>query len=665
MTSIADASDQPPPPEAGRRPAPDAADTPASPAGDAGAADARLDRGPAAALLAELALHRGMEPPFSLGLFGPAGSGKSHFLGDLLGAVRRLAAAAGREAGTSPFASRVVLARIAAAPGREPAGRIVSGVLDALAEGHAAFAEEAIHAGSDPREAARLAGERVNALRRELDAERQTLDELGLRRARLTETVLFEGAGSRLDAFARANRARIEARLKAFGLPASDPLRSFKELVRDGAEPGGSGSRLGLTLRAIWGYKGQGALVVLAVVLVVLGWAAGGAADDPAPLTAWLAGFGDRFAAVTDWARGHLDLLQPLSHIAFALAALALLAVAIRAARFLSPLYRGIALLKNDLAARRRDLDGLLAHQTRRVDGLAAEAETASQGAEAAQRRAEGRRGTGLSDHGAALAADLFGLARTPAAAAEAFLARLGDAMAAGAEGAPERLVVALDGLDGLGPAELADLLGTTHRLLARPGIVGVIALEREAAAAALGEFDPAGAAARLDRIVQFSYDLAATAPDPALMAERLLERRSPAAAEVPKPEASRSVLDRAFEPFETALLKRLAGFTGGTPRRVRRFVDVYRVARADPRLVRAAPASLAMLALGLALDGTGAGSEIAGFDESLGRGKVAVEQGSEVGRAFATAMSILGTEVAVGDLRRGLAVARSYTRHG
>ena len=68
---------------------------------------------------------------------------------------------------------------------------------------------------------------------------------------------------------------------------------------------------------------------------------------------------------------------------------------------------------------------------------------------------------------------------------------------------------------------------------------------------------------------------------------------------------------------------------------------------------------------LSLALDGTGAGSEVAAFDESLGRGKVAVDQGSEVGRAFATAVSVLGTEVAAGDLRRGLAVARSYTRRG
>ena len=666
MTSTAVASYQPSPPEAVQRQTPGAADAVPVFAAETQAADA-LDRDATAALLAEVALHRRVETPLALGIFGPAGSGKSRFLAGIARMADALAAAAGRDGGAhrpSPFVSRVVTARVEAVPGREPAGQIVSGVLTALSSNHAGFAEDAIHAGGDPREAARLAGERVNALRRSLDTERQTLDELGARRARLTETVLFEGAGSRLDAYARANRARIETRLRAFGLPASDPIRTFKELVRDGAERSG-GSRLGLSLRAAWGYKGQGTLIALAVVLAALGWAAGSAAENPAPLSDWLAGFGDRFAAVTDWARAHLDLLAPISHIALALAALSVLALVVRAVRFLSPVYRGIALLKGDLSARRRDLDGLLAHQTRRVDGLAAEAEAAGQGAEAAQRRADGRRGTGLSDHGSALAAELFGLDRTPAVAAEQFFARLGDAMASGDEGAPERLIVALDGLDRLAPADLAGLLGTAHRLLARPNIVTLVALERDAASAALGEFDPAGAAARLDRMVQLSYDLGAAAPDPGLLAERLLDPGALPPAAPLEVDASRSALDRPSDATEAAMVKRLAPFTGGTPRGVKRFVNAYRVARADPRLARATPASLAMLALSLALDGTGAGSEVAAFDESLGRGKVAVDQGSEVGRAFATAVSVLGTEVAAGDLRRGLAVARSYTRRG
>ncbi len=661
MTSTAVASYQPVPPEPASPPRTGAAD--ALPVFASDGAAVRGAVAPSPHPLAELAVHRRAETPLSIGIFGPPGSGKTRFLSTLIDAAGHLAAAAGAVAGTTPFLSRVVSARVEAAPGRGAVPLIVGSVLSALGEGHAAFAEDAVHAGGDPREAARLAGERVNALRRSLDGERQTLDELSSRRARLTDAVLFDAAGSRLDGFARANRGRIEARLSAFGLGTSDPIRTYKELVRQGAEAGG-GSRLGLTVRALWAFKGQGRLIVLAVLLAALGWAAGLGADDPDAAADWLAGFGERFAAVTDWGRAHLDLLQPVSRIAVALAALAVLAAVVRAARFLGPIFKGAALLRGDLTARRRDLDGLLAHQTRRVDGLAAEAEAAGRGAEAAERRADGRRGGGLSDHGAALASDLFGLARTPEAAAEGFFARLGDGMAAGAEGAPERVIVALDGLDRLPAAEAAALLGAAHRLLGRPGFALVVALERDAAAAALGEFDPAGAAARLDRTVGVSYDLGPTMPDPAALAGRLLDPRVDQRPAAPA-DATRSALDRASEPYEGGLVGRLAPFAGSTPRAVKRFVNAYRVARADPRLAGAAPASFAALALGLALDGTGAGSEMAGFDAAVARGEVAVDPSSEFGRAFAAAIAAVGQEAGATDLRRGLAVARSYGRRG
>ncbi|MGI3901066.1 MAG: P-loop NTPase fold protein [Janthinobacterium lividum] len=664
MTSTAIASYQPSPVEPAPRPEPRAPDAlPVFASDAAGATD--LDRRAATALLAEVGLHRHAETPLAIGIFGPAGSGKSHFLGAILDSAAQLAEAARDGSGQSTFVSRVILARIDAAPGRGAAPLLVEAALDALAENQASLAEEAVHAGGDPREAARLAGERVNALRRSLDSERQTLDSLGARRARLTETVLFDGAGSRVDGFARSNRGRIEARLRAFGLPTGDPVRTFKELVRDGAETSGGGSKLGLALRALWGFKGQGTLLVLAVLLGVLGWAAGSGADDPDAMTRWLAGFGDHFAAVTDWARGHLDLLQPASRIALALAALALLAAVVRAARFLEPIFRGIALLKGDLAERRRDLDGLLAHQTRRVDTLAREAETAGHGAEEAHRRAESRQGSSLSDHGAALARELFGLARPPEAAAEGFFAKLSQGMAAESGGGPERMLFAIDGLDRLAPAEAAAFLSTAHRLLARDGFVMLVTLERDQIGAALSEFDPALAAARLDRAVQLSYDLGPAAPDPAELAERLLDRRVVGSLSPLPVDPSQSALDRPLQPFETELVKRLAPFTGGTPRSIKRFVNAYRVARADPRLVRAAPGSFAMLAMALALDGTGAGSELTGFDADIAAGRLAMDQTSDFGRAFGAAVSATGPEIGTADMRRGLAVAQSFSRRG
>ncbi len=662
MTSTAVAAYQPVPPEPTSPSPGDGAD-----AGPAAANDVEPDgRDEAAGVgpLSELALHRGTATPLSIGIFGAPGSGKTRVLAELMDRVERLAAAAGATDGATPFLSRVVTARAEAVPGRGAVPLLVGAVLSALAEGHAAFAEDAVHAGGDPREAARLTGERVNALRRTLDGERQTLDELSSRSARLTDAVLFDAAGSRLDGFARSNRGRIEARLSAFGLGTSDPIRTYKELVRQGAEVG-SGSRLGLTLRALWAFKGQGRLILLTVLLIVLGWAAGSGAQNPDAVADQLTGFGDRFSAVADWGRAHLDLLQPISRIAYALAVLAALTAVVRAARFLGPIFKGATLLKGDLAARRRDLDGLLAHQTRRVDGLAAEAEAASQGAEAAQRRAESRRGGGLSDHGAALAGEVFGLARTPETAAEDFFATLGRGMAAGGEGAPERVIVALDGLERLPPAEAAALLGTAHRLLDHPGFALAVALDRDAVAAALADYDPAAAAARLDRAVQVSYDLGTALPEPSALAARLLDLRVVPRDAPPAVDATRSALDRPYAPFEIELVRGLAGFAGGLPRGVRRFVDAYRVARADPRLLDARPASFAMLALSLALDGTGAGSEVAGFDADAARGRVAPEPASDFGQAYAVAIAAVGPEADASDLRRGLAVARSYGRRG
>ena len=664
MTSTAVASYQPSPPDAAPRPEPSAAADALPVFSREGEGADALGRGEAAAVLAEVAVHRRAETPMALGILGPAGSGKSRFLRAVADAASELAAAAGAASAPSPFASRVVAARAEAEPGREPAALLAGAVIAALAEGHAAFAEDAIHAGGDPREAARLAGERVNGLRRSLDAERQTLDGLGARRARLTDTVLFDAAGSRVDAFARANRGRIEARLRAFGLPSTDPVRSYKELVRDNSDPSGGGSRTGLALRALWGFAGQGRLLVLAALLLALGWAAGVGAADPDAVSDWLAGFGDRFTAVTDGARAHLDLLRPVSRIAFALAALAVLADVVRAAQFLGPVFRGIALLEGELDDRRRDLDGLLAHQTRRVDALAAEAETAGRSADAAQRRAEGRRGgAGLSDGGAALADERFGLSRTPDAAAARFFAALSEGMAA--DGAPERILVSVDGFESLPPPEAAALLAAVHRLLGRPGFVALLALERDTIASALGEFDPALAGARLDRVLQLSYDLGAAPADAETLAERLLDPRVVEDRPRAPVDASRSALDRAFQPFEAEMVKALAPFAGGTPRAVKRFVNAYRVARADPRLARTTPATLGALGLALALDGTAAGGDVAAVDRDLGRGAVTVDKGSDFGRAFAVVQAAVGQEIGGADLRRGLGVARSYGRRG
>ena len=76
------------------------------------------------------------------------------------------------------------------------------------------------------------------------------------------------------------------------------------------------------------------------------------------------------------------------------------------------------------------------------------------------------------------------------AGVAARFFAALSEGMAA--EGAPERIVVAVDGFDRLPPPEAAALLAAAHRLLGRPGFVTLLALERATIASARGAFDPA-----------------------------------------------------------------------------------------------------------------------------------------------------------------------------
>ena len=109
----------------------------------------------------------------------------------------------------------------------------------------------------DPHVAAREANERLSEARRRLDAERQALHDLDGRRAKLADTVLFELAGTHVNTYARVNRSRIEARLRAFGFTQGDPLDTYRDLVRNVAETGGASGRIATFFKALWAYRGQ------------------------------------------------------------------------------------------------------------------------------------------------------------------------------------------------------------------------------------------------------------------------------------------------------------------------------------------------------------------------------------------------------------------------
>jgi hypothetical protein len=133
---------------------------------------------PAVRGLAELAAHRSAGSPLTLGLLGPAGSGKSFALARLIELVGAFSKAGAN--GDSPYVPNVVVARVDAGSARDPATALAAGVFAAMqgAGGKmSALADDAATAGADPVDAARVASERLIDLRRRLDGERRTLSD--------------------------------------------------------------------------------------------------------------------------------------------------------------------------------------------------------------------------------------------------------------------------------------------------------------------------------------------------------------------------------------------------------------------------------------------------------------------------------------------------------
>ena len=335
--------------------------------------------------LAEIALAADAQTPFLIGFVGPSGSGASFALRRWVENVEALAAAAGRTAG-SPFLSKVVVASIdAAGVSGDPACAIASAAFAALERdrdgvNYAALADEAANAGADPLRAAAAAAERHDELVRRLESERAARDDVEAKRARLTDALLYETPGSRVDAFIRANRGAIESRLRRFDLAEGDATTNFRHLVRD-FDGAGPAARAGVAVRAIWAYRGQLGWLLAAVIAFALAFAvdearAPQAGDGLRALASFL-------APVADWLAAHQGWLVGLSKALTAIGALALLVVLWRAFAFAGLLYRGQRLLGHDVRERRRDLEASAARLNQRVAALDAQAEAAARHVEA------------------------------------------------------------------------------------------------------------------------------------------------------------------------------------------------------------------------------------------------------------------------------------------
>jgi hypothetical protein len=630
------------PPPASREPQPGAGARMASvfAADRVGAHDALS---PTLARLAELALHRAAETPISIGLIGGAGAGKSSALAAL---TRRIQALAKAAAAGGPYVSRAIVLQVSGHElDDEPEAVLAARLHQALEHHDANFAREsaadAVHSTSDPRALAHAANERLNEARRRVDTERQALEDISSRRARLIDTMLYETAGSQVDAYARSRRSGIESALRTFGIAGNDPIRSYKDEVNQLAQSRGGASRAGFALRALWAYRGQIRWLVLAVIFLLIAWGCGYLERDHAWLES-IRGSGETARPLADWLQTHLNWLATLRSAAIVIAVLCVLANLWRAFRFVQPVFRGATLLHRDVAERGQDLDSRLSHQTRRVDNLARDVDAL------AARAAEAEKRAGPIEGAAAIELPPFHASasdRIRTEAARAFFASISDRLAATEGSGPQRIVVAIDGIENVA----SSAIDTLAALLGRPGFVAIVTT------------DPARIGTeRLARVIQVPFTLPPT--DHTRLVDRLLGRAPPAARAAEPLDARQSSLDTPVSDGEAELLAALAPLAGPAPRGVKRFVNLYRLARLD------APDDLAPLAFTLALDAGGAADEIAAVAGSLAgtdeRAPFILQQsaGTRLAAALAAAEQAEGKKLTLGSMRRARAIARTWS---
>lgn len=541
---------------------------------------------PAAALFAELLMHARAETPMALAVVGPAGAGKSSFLASTLARAQAIALAA-RGVPASPFVERALTARadFSALPDdarRADVAAVLSGALQrAFRKAGGAWgkvAEDAGAAGVDPQVESRAAAESYDEARKRAEAEARDLEKLRGLRGRLSDALLFDTPGSKVDSYARGARSRIDLTLRRFGFVEPDSTLAYKQLVGEVAESGGGAKALPGLLRSVWGFASQRRLLIWALTLSLLSIALGAAWDTQAT---WAPAMREQGVAANSAASFLLTnrWLATFRDAAFWLA-MGLVGLNLwRAWRFAEPLAHGAGLLQADVEERGAALDAQIAALSKRVEGLRVESEAARKSAEdAAVRLARAQ----------ASRAPLADLAACDPD--ERFLEALPHALAA--QGEATRLIVAIDGFDHLPPEAGARIVGTARRLLSMRGVAAIAAIDIDRLAPGMGR-DPMERRARFDRQFQAAWRI-----EPASVVEQ--ERAvagllgdAPANA-LAEPDGARSILDEPLTTIESDLLRRVSPLAGGHPRALKRLLNLYRLARMDSG---ARPALALMLA--------------------------------------------------------------------
>ena len=531
--------------------------------------------------LAHLCVTPQVQTPFLAGILGPSGAGKTFALRRLTQTIEQLSASA---TANGQALQRVVLAWVDASAGVEAPVAIASAAYAALDRepggvDYSGLLDEVGHAGGDPHRTARAASDRHDDLVRKLEAERAQLDEVEAKRARLADALAFDTPGSRLDVFARAHRGTIEAQLRRFGLAGGDADSSYRNLARD-VSTLGAGSRVGVVIRSIWAYGSQARLLLWGIVAFALAFILRFLHGDTA--TSAIGHGNELLKPAGDWVAGHGEWFDRAAQILFILGALAIALNLWRALGFSNLLLRGSRLLTQETRERRQELEARAARLNQRVAALTTEADAAAKRAEAANQRAGGV--TSMRAPGP----EFLESSHAPSGAAREFLAALGaklGQMSASAP-APDRLIVVVDNLDALSPAEAVSWIDAAQGVIG-PGSIGLLAFDPGRVAAALEH--PSEARRRLGKWLQVAVNLPARKDaDGELVVARLLS-----AGEQPAPARDSAIAAKLVEPLssaETTLLAALAPLAAHSPRDAKRFLNAYRLARCSnlPRPVMA-----------------------------------------------------------------------------
>ena len=533
--------------------------------------------------LSEIIASAATETPLAAALAGLPGVGKSTGLGLLA----KFAKDASRR-GTDGALSGVAFAQLNVNYADGPSEALAAAGFDALCAADAReVAEEAALSSGDPGRAYDAARAAHDELCTRLESDRIALDEAEGKRARLEDILLFQSPASQIDGFISANRGQIEGRLRRFGLPTDNDSKAYRNLLRE-RSAAGIARRAALAISAIVAYSGQMWLLLLAVLCFVAGFGLHSFRTDS--VAQWLSGTGSAGAAIADAIASHGEAIGRTGEALFALGIFFIGLNLWRALSFEAILARGLRFWRRDLLPRQENLDGTIKRLRDKVASLRSDVEKSDLRLASAAKRA-----TAIQEIGRNARLEFLPEADS-AERSRAFLAQVSKRLREAKGDGLRRLVFFVDNIDLLEPERAMKWLERAIDALG-PGFVIVLAFDSTRLERATAGSD---GRARLERAFSFVVDMgAAGRVDPARLLVRQIESRGfeGGASDTDDGGATARAITQHLTADESAMLAALAPYVRPTPRAIRRFLNLYRLLRAEkcskPALALAAMASL------------------------------------------------------------------------